>query len=201
MELVFNFYFVLFREDWRNVGNLQCDISCSILWFLSMNASGHLVGLAVDRVLILSDTIWHHSITWRRKIPLISLGMSLFHIILLVPRNFFSNVKKGNCQMDPDYVFAKMYRALLVTIFSTFSHFSAVFVATILFIQKLRKRCASQTSLNLHDNELARENEEAKNALLLTKEQRPDETLDAEASGEAEQMGLSAQDNQGEKFF
>ena len=103
--------------------------------------------------------------------------------------------------MDPDYVFAKMYRALLVTIFSTFSHFSAVFVATILFIQKLRKRCASQTSLNLHDNELARENEEAKNALLLTKEQRPDETLDAEASGEAEQMGLSAQDNQGEKFF
>ena len=65
-----------------------------------MNASGHLVALAVDRVLIISDPIWHHGITWRRKIPLISIGMIAFHLILLIPRCLYLQVNDGICGID-----------------------------------------------------------------------------------------------------
>ena len=130
-----------FRKDFRNIGDMQCNFSIFFLMFTSMNASGHLVGLAVDRVLILSDTIWHHSITWRRKIPLISLGMGVFHFLLLAPRVCFFDAKEGKCEMKSDaHMAAKVYEILLVTVFLTFSHFSAVFVATILFVKNLRKR-------------------------------------------------------------
>ena len=129
-----------FRSDWRDEGDIQCAFSSFILLFTSMNASGHLVGLAVDRVLILSDTIWHHSITWRRKIPLISLGMSLFHMIIYVPRFLYISTD-NKCGIRTGVHFAaKVYEILLTTLFFTVTHFFAVSVATVLFIRNLRER-------------------------------------------------------------
>ena len=121
-------------------GDWACRGILYTMWFGTMNASGHLVALAVDRALNMSFPQWHHMKDWSTINRHVSIGMTLFHIIALAPVLYLFGVQDGVCSLVAPGIVPRLYQIVMSNVLFPVTHFILILVASVMFGYKLRAR-------------------------------------------------------------
>ena len=162
----------IFASEITNIGNNMCKFVAYTWWVCTINASGHLVCLGIDRALSIKFPRWHFRQNWLNIIPRVSLGVTLFHCLVCLPALFFLELDDNICAMRArNYSILLIYKIALVTIFSSVGHFILVSIASCVFTKKLKKhrgkRCRrSQRRANSnsgHSKKLEKDTKKSKN--------------------------------------
>ena len=111
-----------------------------VMWLGTMNASGHLVALAVDRALNMSFPQWHHMKDWTYINRNLSIGMTLFHAIVLAPMFYVFGVQDGVCDLVSPGMVPRLYQLLISNVLFPVAHFIVILIASFVFEYKLRER-------------------------------------------------------------
>ena len=131
----------IFASEITNIGNNMCKFVAYTWWVCTINASGHLVCLGIDRALSIKFPRWHFRQNWLNIIPRVSLGVTLFHCLVCLPALFFLELDDDICAMRArNYSILLVYKIALVSIFSSVGHFILVSIASCVFTKKLKKR-------------------------------------------------------------
>ena len=121
-------------------GDWACRGILYTMWFGTMNASGHLVALAVDRALNMSFPQWHHMRDWPYINRRLSIGMTLFHAIVLAPIIYLFGVQDGVCSLVAPGIVPRLYQIVMSNVLFPVTHFILILVASVMFGYKLRAR-------------------------------------------------------------
>ena len=121
-------------------GDWACRGILYTMWFGTMNASGHLVALAVDRALNMSFPQWHHMRDWSYINRRLSIGMTLFHAIVLAPIIYLFGVQDGVCSLVAPGIVPRLYELFISSVLFPVTHFTLILVASVVFEYKLRER-------------------------------------------------------------
>ena len=155
-------------NDIRDASNVSCKVYHYFQYLGAVNASAHLVMLAVDRAINITFPTWHYKRDWNKLTPRISLTITFLYIILLSPLFFVVNLQDGVCATKTEMVY-KIYQNISVGFFFVISHFSLLLTANIIFVHELRKRKTPKV-LRQHSNTNAIKN---KNTGKPVKKQNP----------------------------
>ena len=132
---------ILFKQDLRTLGGPVCKILPYIWWAVSMNSSAHMVGMAMDRALNISFPDWHYPKHWKTIIPKISIGLTVFHFVLVTPNLVFFELRDSFCEMTSSHTaIMKGYQVFMIVIFGFIGSSAAIAVASLVFVRKLRER-------------------------------------------------------------
>ena len=111
------------------------------MWVIPVNASAHLVALAIDRAVLTTQIAFHNGVSWVRINGYISLGITAFHALAFSHMLSLYEVQNGSCAMVSKFeVLLKVYPVVMGTVFNAVTHFLIVLVATAIFIRGLIKR-------------------------------------------------------------
>ena len=121
-------------------GNWVCRGLFYFMWLGTMNASGHLVALAVDRALNMTFPRWHHLKDWTNINRNLSIGMTLFHAIVLAPIFYVFGVQDGVCDLVSQGIVPTLYQLLISNVLFPVAHFIVILAASFVFEYKLRER-------------------------------------------------------------
>ena len=131
----------VFRLDLRYQGSTFCTLFPYLLWSSSTNASAHLMGLAVDRALSTKHPTWPHGKTWDKIIKQISICLTMFHFLQVIPNFFVFKFNNGTCEMRSKFVLLlTLYQLLVPAFYGTVMFSVTILIATITFICQLRKK-------------------------------------------------------------
>ena len=117
---------------------IGCRLFAFLFWFGVTNASAHLACLACDRAFVIASPRKHYNVRWDQWIPKTSIGFTLLYCIIALPQLYEKENDGLLCKMKTDAL--KVYQALFPTFFTTFAHFALIFVASIVFVDKMRHR-------------------------------------------------------------
>ena len=132
---------ILFKQDLRTLGGPVCKILPYIWWAVPLNSSAHMVGMAVDRALNISFPDWHYPISWKTTIPKISIGLTVFHFVLVTPNLVFFELRDSVCEMISSHTaIMKGYQVFMTVIFGFIGSSAAIAVASLVFVRKLGER-------------------------------------------------------------
>ena len=130
----------IFGIDLKNLHSIVCKLYKFILWTTAINTSAHLAALAVDRAICVTNPISKFLNSPQNVSLKVSIFMTAFHSLLISPYLYVFKVENGICQPEHKLRnFIKVYQLFLSTLFYTVSHFIIVFVASVVFIFKLKK--------------------------------------------------------------
>ena len=109
--------------------------------------------LAVKRALKMRHPTWYHKNMKDENIKKISVGLTCFHFIIVLPNGYFYKVEDNFCRMRSDNMY--LLRAYQLTGFVIFSlgHFVAIIVSNGFFIRELwRKRKSAGSAASIPKN-------------------------------------------------
>ena len=120
-----------------------CKLISFSNWISSLTASSHLVALAGNRAINMAFPDWHYAIDWLKINFKISVGMAIFHAVILTPMLFLYTLEgvDKSCEMTSEYeVAVKLYQLIVFTMFYSVTHFFLVLTASVIFVYQLKVR-------------------------------------------------------------
>ena len=126
-----------------NAGIEFCKLISFGKWVSSLTASSHLVALAGDRAISMVFPDWHYNKDWLKINFKVSVGMAIFHAVILTPMLFLYNLEgmDRSCEMTSEYeVAVKLYQLIVSTMFYSVTHFIMVLTASVVFVYQLKER-------------------------------------------------------------
>ena len=130
------------------LSNVMCKLYKYFWWVFAVNSHSHLACLALDRVVCVSFTAWHHKKEWKGKIRKISGILTVLHILMLYPTSaLFYQVTDGACRMASESETAKTYVALL-SIGFPLTYTMVIAISSLKLVVHLCKRQISSNQQN-----------------------------------------------------
>ncbi|XP_063718954.1 uncharacterized protein LOC134845804 [Symsagittifera roscoffensis] len=77
---------------------LMCKLFYYHSWASTLNASAHLVALAVDRVISLKLPLFHHNLSMQTYARKISWSLTAFNYMVVLPNLYFFALEDGTCK-------------------------------------------------------------------------------------------------------
>ena len=128
----------------------------NIYFDILLRISAHLVTLALDRVWNLTHAVQNFGKNWNNFYFKVSIGLTLYHCIIISPYLLFYHAENGLCQPYPQYeTLLKLHQFLLSTVFYTLSHFIIVAVSGCVFISKLTEHRTAMTGVKASANAIS----------------------------------------------
>ena len=132
---------LIFKQELRTLGSPVCKIIPYVWWAVSINTNAHMVGMAIDRALNISFPDWHFPKSWKKIIPKISIWLTVIHFALVIPNLVFFELEDSVCEMRSSHTaIMRVYQVFVSIMVRLIGHTVAIAVASLVFIQKLRKR-------------------------------------------------------------
>ena len=145
--IVYELPLQLFEFDLSSVHTGVCKIYKFLLWTTALNTSSHLVALAVDRAVSISNPTKSYGKNSKHSCLIISICLTFFNCTVVSSYLGIYKLQNGICTPDPKFgTFLKIHQCLLFTVFYTTSHFIAVCIASAVFVYKLRRHCTNSTA-------------------------------------------------------
>ena len=129
-----------FGVDLRTFGNFSYQLFRYLFSVIALNASAHLVAMAVDRAVNISFPTWHFRKSWSEINWKISGCVTLVNCVVTLPSGFLGEVKEGVRCGGSRSSLMKVYQIAAGFVFFAGSHFIALVASNAMFIVKLRNR-------------------------------------------------------------
>ena len=121
-----------------------------------LRTSAHLVTMALDRAWNLTHAVQNYGKNWNVFYFKVSIGLTLYHCIIISPYLLIYHAENGVCQAYPRYeALLKLHQFLLSTVFYTLSHFIMVGVSGCVFISKLTEQRMAMTGVKASVNAIS----------------------------------------------
>ena len=133
------FLFETFGIGLDDINVISCKMHPYARFWSTANASAHLVMMAIDRALSITFPTWHYNRNWNKLVPIISVSITFFYAIGILPTLWANQIRGGVCIVSIDE-FLQVYRVVYVISFFVGAHFALLLLANITFIYQLRKR-------------------------------------------------------------
>ena len=128
--------------------NVLCKLYKYFWWVFAVNSHSHLACLAVDRVVCVSFTAWHHKKEWKGKIRNISGILTVLHILILYPTSVhFYQVKDGACRMASENKAVKTTYVALLAIGLALTYSMVITISSLKLATYLCKRQIASNQL------------------------------------------------------
>ena len=119
-----------------------------IWWATGINAGAHLVALAVDRAIKMRHATWYHKNMKDENIKKISVGLTCFHFVIVLPNALFYRIEDNYCRMRSEFIMLlRVYQLAGFAIFSL-GHFMAIMVSNGFFVLQLWRKRKPTSSVN-----------------------------------------------------
>ena len=156
------------------LSNVMCKVYKYFWWVLIFNANSHLTCLALDRVVCVSFTAWHHNKQWKGKIRKISGTLTVLHMLILYPTSaHFYQLTDGACRMASGSKRVKTTYVLLLAIGFALTYTMVIAISSLKLVVHLCKR-------QIANNQQPAENRSLKTAGLAVKFEVSTSTLSPE---------------------
>ena len=107
----------------------------------ALNASAHLVAMAIDRALNMTRPKWHYKKTWTTINPKTSGLITFSHCVLCSPYLGFLAIENEKCGMPTHgNRVSQFYSIGMVTLFYSPGHSIAIVISAAIFIYQLKER-------------------------------------------------------------
>ena len=131
------------------------DFTCKLMTFQlfagGLNASSHMVCLAVDRAFATTFPIWHRGKEWRKIVRNLSICLTLFHYILALPKLYLYELQDGLCASNGSSVMSQLYEVTLVIVFFSLGHFVPLLVSNLVFVRNLWNRSKNKAKSKMKE--------------------------------------------------
>ena len=112
---------MVYGQSLETLSTGMCKLVSYNMWVVLVNASAHLVALAIDRAVFVVKTTWHNSVSWLKINKYISICISAFHALVFAPMAVLYEATEDGCVAVSKFpILSKVYQASHFTL-SSFS--------------------------------------------------------------------------------